>query len=266
MPEPPTEFRPNTEVCDLYLKWSEQFDVRHAKMWAHRYESDPEAAMCEATYWKVLQGCGVDVQPAEDFASNQPSPDFRCETDDEVFYVEVTCLHMDTVAKETSLSHGPTDGGGAYGSLNSAIFDKVKQKTPQCADLDAPALVAVGTFHFQASCLCIRKHFVEMLLTGDTMISFTIDTRTGSGAGDSFLSTDLKSATFIRPNQVSGIEEARLPVSGVLIGGFGCETPIIYGLLHPDAKRPFNRELLDTIEFCQLIRDDANETLSVEWI
>ena len=105
-----------------------------------------------------------------------------------------------------------------------------------------------------------------MLLTGDTLISHHIDTRTGGPVGEPFLSTDLKSAAFLKPSTVSGLDEARLPVSGVLIGGFGCKPPNIYGLLHPNAIRPFNRQLLDRIEFCKLIRDDLSGTLSVEWV
>ena len=103
-------------------------------------------------------------------------------------------------------------------------------------------------------------------MTGDTMPSRVIDTRTGGPVGESFLSTKLKSAAFLKPDVASGIEEAQLPVSGVLIGGFGCNPPNVYGLLHPNARRPFKRKLLDRIEFCQLIRDDANQTLAVEWV
>ena len=105
-----------------------------------------------------------------------------------------------------------------------------------------------------------------MMLTGDTLISFLMDPRTGSAVGGNFLSTKLQSAAFLKPENVSGIEEARLPVSGILIGGFGCKPPKVYGLLHPNPIRPFNRRLLGPIEFCQLVRDNENMTLSCKWV
>ena len=221
--------------------------------------------MCEASFWEVLQNCGVAVEPNRDLKHGQPSPDFLCHKNGEKFYVEVTCIHIDRVTKTTALSERPS-GAGSYGPLNAAIFDEVRQKTPQCANLDAPALVAVGTFHSQASCLCVQKHHVRMILTGDELITQRIDTRTGQAVGDTYLSTKLTSAAFLKPSAKSWLEEARLPVSGILVGGFGCKPLNIYGLLHPNPLRPFNRSLLDRIEFCRLQRDEAGERISVEWI
>lgn len=267
MPERSAEFRPDTKLLALYVEWIKQFDVRHAKAWAHRYRNDPEAAMCEATYWGVLQDCGVKVEPGEDLTGNLPSPDFRCQKNGDRFYVEVTCMHIDRVARHTSLVHGQSNGGAqTYGNLTSAIFEEVKQKTRQCAKLDAPALVAVGTFHFPASSICFQKHHIEMLLTGNSLMSWSIDSQTGEPVGDPFPSTKLQSAAFIKPDNVSGIKESRLPVSGVLVGGFGCRPPNVLGLLHPDPVRPFKRQILDQIEFCRLLRNDAKQTLFTEWV
>ena len=220
--------------------------------------------MCEASYWAVLQDCGVDVEPNRDLKHRKPSPDFLCRKNGAKFYVEVTCIHIERTTRATELSHMPS-GAGHYKLLNAAIFDEVRQKTPQCADLDAPALVAVGTFHCQASCVCIRKWEIGMMLTGDELITRQIDTQTGGAVGETYLSTNLTSAAFLRPSIDAWLEEARLPVSGILVGGFGCSPPSIYGLLHPNPLRPFNRNLLGQIEFCQLQRDDAGGQLSVEW-
>lgn len=261
------EFKPNTKVLRLYVTWIKRHGDHHAKAWAHRYRSDPEAAMCEAMFWGVLQDCGVTVEPAEAPCGSRRFPDFRCHKDGEHFYVEVTCLGIDSVAKHTSLVHTPSEGGAqCYSNLNSAIFNKVRQKTTQCASLDAPALVAVGTFYFQASSICVQKHHIESLLTGDSMISWLIDTHTGSMVGDPFLSTTLQSAAFLKLQGTSDVAEARQPVSGLLVGGFGCSPPHVLGLLHPYATRPFHRQLLDPIEFCRLLRDDTKKTLSTEWV
>lgn len=254
----------DVKLIDLYIKWIEQFDINHARQWAHLYKCDPEAAMCEAAYWAVLQDCGVEVEPNRDLVHGHPSPDFRCRKNGEKFYVEVTCMHIERVTKVTGLSDRPS-GPGHYGSLNAAIFDEVRQKTPQCAGLDASALVAVGTFHNQASCLCIAKHHIGMMLTGDELITWRIDPQAGQAIGDTFLSTELKSAAFVKPSATLWLEEARLPVSAILVAGFDCGPPNIYGLLHPNPLRPFNRDLLARIEFCRLLSDDTSKTLSTEW-
>ena len=105
-----------------------------------------------------------------------------------------------------------------------------------------------------------------MMLTGDELITRQIDTQTGHAVGETYLSTKLTSAAFLRPHINSWLEEARLPVSGMLVGGFGCEPLNIYGLLHPNPLRPFNRDLLDRIEFCRLLKDKEGGRLSVEWV
>ncbi|MCK4849716.1 MAG: hypothetical protein KAT11_00115 [Phycisphaerae bacterium] len=255
----------DTKLIDRHIKWLKHFDDNHARQWKHLLKDDREAAMCEATYWDVLQDCGVEVKPNRDLEHGHPSPDFLCLKNGEKFYIEVTCMHIERVTKVTSLSDRTT-GAGFYGLLNAAIFDEVRQKTPQCANLDAPALVAVGTFHYQASCLCIEKLKVEMILTGDQQISRCYDLQVGQTVGDTFLSTELKSAAFLKPSATSWLEEARLPVSAILVGGFGCKPPNIYGLLHPNPLRPFNRDLLGRIEFCRVRTDDASGRLATEWL
>lgn len=264
-----SDFNPDTKVLRLYVKWLEQYKDHHAKAWAQRYNNDPQAAMCEAMFWGVLHDCGVNVEPGEAPSSNpRRFPDFRCYKDDECFYVEVTCLRIDSVIKHTNLEEDLPPRGVAqlYSNLNSAIFNEVRQKTPQCANLNAPTLVAIGTFHFYASSVCVEKRHIEGLLTGDSMISWQIDTQEGSMIGEPFLSTQLEHAAFLKLNGTSEIAKARQPVSGILVGGFGCSPPNVLGLMHPFAIRPFHRQLLEKIEFCRLLKDDTKHTLSAEWI
>ena len=260
------DFKPDNNLSERYIEWLKQFDPLYAKRWQHRYGSDPEAAMCEAAFWKALYEWGVRVEPNENLSSGEPSPDFLCQKNAEKFYVEVTCLHIEHVTRATCLPNKPTPYVVQdYRPLNTAIFEEVRQKTPQCANLDAPALVAVGTFHVQASQVCLQDNVeIEMLLTGDQLITGSINTATGIPVGKTFFSTKLKSAAFFKPSADSGLEKARLPVSGILVGGFGCKPPNIYGLLHPNPVRPFNRRLLGQTKFGQ-VRVDNGE-LSVEWV
>ncbi len=259
------EFRPDTRVLDKFINWIEQFDQRHARMWGHLYNADPEAATCEAMYWGVLTDCGVHVEPNADLNAGQRAPDFVCQKDDHKFYVEVTCIRIETATGQTSLEHIPADGAAHYRPLNDAIYNEVVSKTPQCANLDAACVLAIGTFHYHASVSCIRKAFVEWLLTGETSLAWHFDPRRGQAVGEPFETTRLKSATFVRPSRLVGVEPARQPISALLVAGFGAEPPSILGAVHPHPVRELDPMLLNRIPSCRLKVDITTATLSTEW-
>jgi len=261
-----TQFRPNPLVRDAFIKWIETKDRRHATAWAHRYNVDPEAAMCEASFWAVLTDCGVTVEPNADLTGSRQTPDFVCWSGDQKFFVEVTCIHIETATKHTGLTHLPADGVVWYRPLNDLIFGKATSKTTQCADLDAPCLLGVGTFHFSASGSCVRKVFGEWLLTGETNISWNLETRSGRAVGGVYEQTNFKSATFVRPSKLVGIEPARKPISALVVAGFGCSSPPIIGALHPNPDREFDASFLSRIPFCQLKVDFERGIVSTVWI
>lgn len=258
-------FRPDTRVLDKFIRWIERFDQRHARMWAHRYNADPEAAACEAMYWGVLADCGVDVKPNADLDAGERAPDFVCQKGDHKFYVEVTCIRIEIATGQTSLEHIPTDGAQHYRPLNDAIYKEVVSKTKQCANLDAACVLAVGTFHYDASVSCIRKTFVEWLLTGETSLAWNFDPRRGRAVGEPFETTRFKSATFVRPSNLVGVEPARQPISALLVAGFGCKPPNIFGAIHPHPVHKLDPALMDRIPFCRLNVDVNTATLSTEW-
>jgi len=262
------EFRPDKELHDRFLTWIESFGSQPARNWPLLYKDSPEAAMCEATFWELMTNCGVDIAPQWDSLGMQTGPDFVCTKDGQKFYLEVTCLLKDRVTKETGLADVPDKeiGVQGFGDLNNAFFNEMKNKTPQCAHLDAPCILGLGTFHVQASSLCCQRQTLESLLTGKQLISQKVDTRTGSPVGDVYMSTQLESAAFIRPGGDAVVEYARSPISAILIGGFGITPPSIHGLIHPKPARQFDRALLSRIEFCRLKPDSPPGKLAVEWI
>lgn len=259
------EFRPDTRVLDKFIHWIKQYDARHARMWVQLYKADPEAATCEAMYWAVLTDCGVEVKPNADLDAGEQAPDFVCHKDDHKFYVEVTCIRIDTATAQTALEHIPTAGATNYRPLNDAIYNEVRSKTPQCANLDAACVLAIGTFHYHASVSCIQKTFVEWLLTGETSLAWHFDPRRGRAVGEPFETTGFKSATFVRPGRLVGVEPARQPISALLVAGFGCKPPNIYGAIHPQPVREFDPVFLDRIPFCLLKLDVKTATLATEW-
>ena len=245
-------FQPDASLADEHRRWLKGFGPQHLINWEKLLNSDPEAAMCEAQIRSLLANSNVDVKPSEDLAGDHKAPDFLCERNKEGFYVEVTCISIDKATNVTGLIHPTTPGSSGFRPLNDAIFEASRQKTPQCADKDLPCLVAVGTFHFDASCICVQKFHMESLLTGEPLITHDIDTATGQPIGETYETTRLRSATFLRPDREDPMSHARNPISGMLICGLGCHPPNLLGVLHPSPVREFDRRLLPDIEFCRL--------------
>ena len=140
------DFHPDTRLIRLFVNWIEQFDVQNARDWARRYTADPEAAMCEAAIWGLLADCGVEVEPNIDLTGKTRRPDFVCRKAGVEFYVEVTCIHIETASAKTGLPHPPMSGFRHYGSLNNRIFSACQDKAAQCGATQGPCLAAVVAF------------------------------------------------------------------------------------------------------------------------
>lgn len=260
------QFAPNTRLQNEFVVWLKNFEQVHLKRWSRLRSTAPEAAMCEARYWEFLTAHGVAVSPFE-FIGRGPQPDFVCFKNNTKFYVEVTCILIQTATRATKLQHIPHQrGGGYYKCLNGQIFNEVKNKTPKCEGLDAPCVVAVGTFHFGASWLCITKQEIEQLVTGETELTVPIDPCQERAVGKGYHSTSLYSAAFLKPAFADSAESARNPISALLIGGFGCDPAAIYGVAHPSPNRRIDPGLLNSIEWCRLRAGGIRSPLAAEWI
>lgn len=211
------DFKPYQQVLAKFRGWIKQFDPRHASLWEQRFKDNPESAACEAMFWDVLANCGVILEPNADLDNSTPGPDFRCSKNTKIFYVEVTCIEVETVTEHTGLSHVPKSGPQHYELLNNTIRSKIVQKTTQCANLDAPCVLAIGTFHYHASEICINPSCVEELLTGEIGMTWNFDKRLDRPVGDPFLSTNFKSAAFNKRNMCMADGTARKSVSAILV-------------------------------------------------
>jgi hypothetical protein len=251
-----------------FVKWIETFDNRHARNWAHLYRNDREAALWEAAVWGILSDCDVHVEPNADLDGAKRAPDFACHKDGHEFFTEATVIRIGTAEAKTSLPHLPDASPTAqhYANLNNAVFDQCWQKADQCSQVAAPCLLAIGTFHFEASALCVQKHHVENLLTGSTGFAMEIDREEGRAFGNPYQVTDLsKPSLFMKPGP-TGISRARTSISALLIGGLGCSPPQMLGLPNPQPTYEFDRALLPYIEFCRVTCDLGANTLETEWI
>ena len=250
-----------------HRSWLKRFGPQFGKNWEKLGRHDPEAAMCEAAVRRLLEQNGNDVEPNETLDGTKQSPDFRCAQAGELFFVEVTSISIEKATALTGLKHLLTAGKTFSwdGRLTDAIFHAAIKKTPQCSNLAQPALVAVATFHSKASYLCFERKHLELLLTGETSISQNIEATSGGPVGDAYLSTELRSATFLSPEKGGKMRHARNPVSGILACGFGCDPPTIRCALHPQPVHVFDRNLIPKVECCRLRPGYQRGRLTAEW-
>jgi len=246
--------------------WLRAFGKQRLEKWQKLLGIDPEAAICEASTRLFLSEQSVSVQPYEDLSGG--GPDFLCCRNDMTFYVEVTCVTKEKVTAKSRLNDQPM-GATYYELLTDVFLGELCNKVPQCSNLDAPCIVAIGTLHRQGAAKCFGKHAVEDLLTGTPRITMRFDPERGRGVGEPYESTNLEDSAFIRFDKTSRgqVECARNPISAVFLCAFGYCSAKVVGALHPNPNRNFDRNLLPYIEFGRLA-EGYRETgqFKVEWI
>ncbi|NOZ56679.1 MAG: hypothetical protein GXO73_07820 [Calditrichaeota bacterium] len=248
-----------------HLAWLNGFEPARRRQWERTLKNDPEAAIVEACSRKLLAPHSASIVPAEDLACG--GPDFLCRQEASHFYVEVTCLHRNTVTRATSLPATPTGRSQHYRDLTWASFNKCIKKASQCADLDASCLLIIGTLHYQGGCLCFGKTHLEEALTGEGKLAGRVNTQTGQAIGEPYQITALEGAAFLKPDELlrSPYVLARKSIAGVLFCGFGSVEPKVNGIIHPQAAHPFDTRLLPTISFGKLMLERSGTLLRVVW-
>lgn len=260
--------KPNEYVDGLVVEhrsWLSSFDGQYLRNWEKLLKADDEAALSEAVVRRELERWGVAVEPNEELTGAEQRPDFHCRKEDFCFNVEVTCISIEKATAETGLVEGRR-GASSYEPLNDAVFNACKGKARQCGDCEDPTLVAVVTFHSTASMICLSRPHVNMLLTGETKIAWDINVEIGQAVGDPYQITELRSATFLRPDPANEVGYARSSVSGLLLVGAGVAPPRAVGVLHPNPVRRFEHAALPDVPFCELVIDRSAGKLSTAWI
>jgi hypothetical protein len=103
-------------------------------------------------------------------------------------------------------------------------------------------------------------------MTGDSQIAWEIDTQTGQKVGDTYQATELHSAVFFRPDSDVGVNNARSSISGLLLFGLGVTPPNVLGVLNPNPIRPFDRQILKSVSFCDVKFDQASGRFTTNWL
>ena len=254
-----------------HRKWLMGFDRVHLDAWDDLFKNgNSEAALCEAGTRQLLQELAVTVEPYP-LGGNNRNPDFQCEKDSNLFYVDATCITKDTATKRSQLDDVPHDQkASSYSLLTEAHFRKTGKKESQFEDLNAPCMITIGTLHFQAGTLCFDKNSAKEILIGKSGIGHKINTRTGAAVGEYYNSTSLEAAPFLKARKIicddPPIQAAWQTVSAVLLCPFGTHPVKCLGILHPKPYYKFDRSLLPDIEFCRLKAGWEIGKLTPEWI
>lgn len=251
--------------------WLMGFDRVHLDAWDNLFTKDnSEAALCEAGTRQLLQELDVDIEPYS-LGGNDRNPDFKCQKNSKLFYVDATCVMKDTATRKSHLDDTlHNQKASFYSLLTDAYFKKVGKKISQFENLNAPCMVAIGTLHFRAGALCFDKKSAEEILTGKSGISMQISKRTGGAIGEPYNSTSLESALFFKARKIicdePPIKLVWQIISSVLLCPFGTHPVKCLGILHPKPYYEFDRGLLPGIEFCRLKAGWERGTLTIEWI
>jgi len=254
-----------------HREWLRDFDKVHLVAWDNLFTKDnSEAALCEAATRQLLVELDINVEPCP-LGGSDRNPDFKCQKDSKLFCVDATCVMKDAATRGSQLDDASHNQKASYYSLlTKAYFRKADKKESQFENLDAPCMVAIGTFHFQAGALCFDKKSAEEILTGKSGIRIQINKRTGGAVGEPHNSTSLEATPFLKARKIicdePPIQPVRQTVSAVLLCPFGTQPVKCLGILHPKPYYEFDRGLLPDIEFCCLKAGWERGIFATEWI
>ena len=241
--------------------WLGHFGKEPSQRWEALLRKNEEAAICEAITRGFLSENNLNIEPYKDEFDG--GPDFLCRRNGDHFYVEATCMLRNKVTEKTKLSEDMK--AGYYNLLTWPILKKTVHKTPQCGGVDAPCVVAVGTFHKSACGHCFREYAAKELLTGTPKLSLDTNLECGEAVGDPYQSTGLENSVFIK-SENGQVVAVRKTISALILCPLAFDPMKVVGVLHPEPNHPFDTGLLPSVKFCKLAEGWKDGQFSVEWL
>ena len=240
------DMRTVDNLLDEYKQFLDANQPEHSNSFHQRCNTQPEAARAEAIIFSFFQWNGYDIRVAE--TGNEGGVDFRVQTENADFVVEVTSILQETFTKRSGAPESPISGKGyhvdLYGvarQIRHEAFDKAKQMS----GYDCPTILVIACEHPEyADILHDKEAFgPKMLLTSPPKLSVP--------GGNNV--TYLEDSLFFK-FQNGRIVFCRESISAVLL--FYIHPRIraeIVGLLHPKPAYNFSIELLPSVPFVEVL-------------
>ena len=246
-------------AMDEHRQWLQATDADRAQRFQRLRSSDREGAAAEALVAVSLRSWVEKVEPSEDPASG--GPDYRCIHLNQHFYVEVTRLAIEAVARASWIPDDPHWKGGAVGSISrivrSSVSDKVRR---QCSNRDAPVVVALAIHHSWVS--GDVEGLVREILISDETYCPAVSAESPIPTAPGECVTRLSNALFMEVD-ANGVKPKRQPVSAVLVFGLGVRPPQVVGVVNSSACRPLDVRLLPQVPFAEAIIADGR--VGIRW-
>ena len=233
-------------LLDEYKHFLDANQPEHSNSFHQRCNNQLEAARAEAVVFSFFQWHGYDIRVEE--AGNEGGVDFRVQTENTDFVVEVTSILRETFSKRYGTPERPISGKGysvnLYGvarQIRHEAFDKEKQMS----GYDCPTILVIACEHPEyADFLHDKGTFgPKMFLTSPPKLEIP--------SGNNI--TDLKYSLFLRFEN-DRIVFCRKSISAVLLFYINKKTRSeIVGLLHPKPAYNFSIELLSSVPFVEVL-------------
>lgn len=251
------------EIVDSYSEYLANFDQGHhskcLKKFQRLLQRDQEAAWSEALVFSWLYSLGLRPEPID---KGMGGIDFLCHPHSfPIFYVEVTALDAETIAKESGIPNDPYQPGGSFSSITWTLLRKVIRKVKQMAGLSHPRLLVITGTHFMSDTLLC--HFGPSdLLTGDSEIEVLLN----SMDSPIIISSKLSNSVFFRFRKEK-VQPCRKTISAILFMALFANQCHISGIIHPEPSMSFDINSLREVPFFRLKSwPIINGIIQTEWV
>lgn len=233
------------------------------KRFDQRMSCHAEAARAEAITFEYLRHNQLNPRILEDAGTG--GVDFECEFWKDRFVVEVTAFGDAAVTAGSGVPEDIDDFGGGYlnmQAMTKMLRSRASNKSAQLSGYDRPRVLVIASQH-PSSAIVLGQLGAEEFMTGGAQISVPVGPE--GATADSYMSTELREAAFIRSTKSGVIESCRRSLSAILlvaVHGKGCH---VLGMRHPDPVRPLPRALLPRVPFLRVRWPIENNQIDTEW-
>ena len=243
-------------VSNLVDEFKHFLDVNHPEHSSAFSQRHPEAARAEAVVFSFFKQNGYDIRVEE--TSTEGGVDFRVQTENSEFVVEVTSIRQQTFTKKSGVPPTLTAGEGYHSdpyTIAYQIREEAREKEAQMSGYNCPAILVITSEHPEYADILkdkVTEFNPRMFMTGAPEIEMEYNTETHASriVGNA---TRLKESLFVKLNKKGRIEFCREQMSAVLLFYIHEKyEALIVGLLHPKPIYQFSHEILPSVRFVAL--------------